>query len=182
MSTKPSLQCPFCHATIGARDVTCRQCRAEKRTRAGMSPAGFRWYFGLWVLLVVPIMLAAVWLAAVPWMPTGEPPGYAMALIGAKPAPPAARCVMQVRDASGRMTEVVADGACGNTATAAPAAQQADAATPRGQDKSTLRMAAALHSTLTLATGLLLGWLLLRAMRKPFQRRIAPSWVRRATA
>lgn len=180
MSTKPALHCPFCHATVSARDAVCRQCRAEKRTRAGMSPSGFRWYFGLWMLLVVPLMLAALWLAAVPWMPTGEPPGYAMAIIGAKPAQPAPRCVMQVLDSNGRMTEVVTDGACGSTA--ATARGKADAATLRGQDKSTLRMAAAVHSTLTLAGGLLVSWLLLRAMRKPFLRRIEPSWVRRATA
>lgn len=180
MSTKPALQCPFCHAAIGARDAVCRQCRAEKRTRAGMSPSGFRWYFSLWVMLVVPVMFAALWLAAVPWTPSGEPPGYAMAIIGARPAQPAPRCVMQVLDASGRMTEVVTDGACGGTATAAP--RKAEDSMPRGQDKSTLRMAAAVHSTLALATGLLVSWLLLRAMRKPFLRRIEPSWVRRATA
>lgn len=180
MSTKPALQCPFCHAAIGARDAVCRQCRAEKRTRAGMSPSGFRWYFGLWVVLAVPVMLAALWLAAVPWMPAGEPPGYAMAIIGARPTQPAPRCVVQVLDSNGRMTEVITDGACGSTA--ATARGKADAATLRGQDKSTLRMAAAVHSTLTLSTGLLVSWLLLRAMRKPFLRRIEPSWVRRATA
>lgn len=178
MSTKPALQCPFCHAAIGARDAVCRQCRAEKRTRAGMSPSGFRWYFGLWVTLVVPVMVAALWLAAVPWTRSGEPPWYAMAIIGARPAQPEPRCVMQVLDASGRITEVVTHGACGSTATAAPAEETM----PRSQDRSTLRMAAAVHSTLTLSTGLLVSWLLLRAMRKPFLRRIEPSWVRRATA
>lgn len=173
----PPQHCPFCRTELSARAAVCKGCQARRQVRTGMSPSGFRWFFGLWVALSVPLLVLAFWVALVPWLPRGEPPGYALALIGAKAGDSAPRCRVEVTDASGRATQRFVDGDCGSqpNAAAAPAAS-------RGPSPTTLRMAAAVHSLLTLAGALLACFGLLRLLRRPFLQRATPSWVRRAAA
>lgn len=170
------LRCPFCQTELAARDEVCRGCQARKHVRTGMSPRGFRWYVTAWLVVSVPLMLLATFIALVPWLPHGETPGYALALVGARPAEVVPRCRVEVVDAAGRRTASVVDAPCGTQAVSAPASAG------REDDQTTRRMAAAVHSGLTLAAGVLLCWGLLHLLRRPFLRRAAPSWVRRAAA
>ncbi len=180
--TTPSaspLQCPFCHASIGARDAVCRNCHARRHVRTGMSPSSFRWYVTSWLVLAVPTVLLAAWMALLPWLPQGETPGYAFALVGARPVDPVPRCRVEVVDAGGKRMEVVSEGACG---TPAQVTTRAAAAKERQAALTSNRMAAAVHSMLTLGGAGLACWALLRLLRRPFLQRSAPSWVRRAAA
>jgi len=179
MTTQDALlSCPFCHTPVAARDDVCKGCRARKRVRTGMSPRSFRWYVASWALLSVPLVVLALVAALLPWLPHGETPGYALALVGAKPLDPVPRCRVEVLEASGRRSEVLSAEACRT----GPASEPVRRGPPTGPDLTTVRMAAALHSLLTLSAALLASWALLRLLRRPFLQRSAPSWVRRAAA
>jgi hypothetical protein len=168
------LHCPFCHAELPDRAAVCQRCQARRHVRSGMSLRGFRWFVACWLALAVPLMLLALWVALVPWLPRGEPPGYALALVGARPVETVPRCRVEVVDAAGRTSQALSDGPCGTASATAPAHAQPEI--------TTLRMAAAVHSALTLAAGAFACWVLLRLLRRPFLQRSAPSWVRRAAA
>lgn len=178
---KVELRCPFCHAVLAPHVTVCHRCRAERRTRKGMSPMGFRLFVASWLALALPIMAAAGWIGFVPWGPAGLPPAYAMTLIGAQPpsAQDVVRCRVEVVEPDGRKTVQWSDGACG----AAPSPPAAKEAGPDAQASLTQRrLATALHTTLSVLVGLLLSAALLPLMRLAFLRKASPSWVRRAAA
>jgi predicted nucleic acid-binding Zn ribbon protein len=181
-SRSSSEDCPFCGAPVPPRKWVCAACKAEKRTRKGMSPAGFRIFFGLWAALAGALMLLAVWIAIVPWTPRGEPPDYALWVAGVRgPVVPSGGCKVEVIDANGRRQEVAMPGGCDAVSPAAVLRAPADAAKAEAPaiDTTTRRLAATVHSALSLLGGLLLCWLLQRLLRGFFLRRTPPSWVRR---
>jgi len=176
-TTDPAQRCPFCHTPLSHRTAVCTGCRARRHVRTGMSPRGFRWYVATWALVSVPLVVLAFLAALLPWLPHGETPGYALALVGAKPMEVVPRCRVEVIDPSGKRTEAFVDGACGTPGTTVKTAPA-----PTAPDITTVRMAAAVHSLLTVTAALLSSWLLLRLLRRPFLQRSAPSWIRRAAA
>ena len=177
---KVELRCPFCHAVLAPHVTVCHRCRAERRTRKGMSPLRFRLFAASWLALALPIMATACYVGFAPWGPTGLPPAYAMALIGARPpAQDVARCRVEVIGPGGAKSVRLMEGACGAVFTA-PAAQEAAAETQASLTQR--RLATALHTTLSVLAGLLLGAILLPLLRLAFLRKVSPSWVRRAAA
>ncbi len=175
---KVELRCPFCHAVLAPHVTVCHRCRAERRTRKGMSVLGFRLFAASWLALALPIMAAACYLGFAPWGPTGVPPAYAMALIGAKPSAPD-RCRVEVTGPDGRKSAWLAEGPC------APASPTSAAQEGGSQAQASLtqkRLATALHSTLCVLAGLLLSAGFVPLLRLAFLRKASPSWVRRAAA
>ncbi|HYF17741.1 MAG TPA: hypothetical protein VEA40_07700 [Ramlibacter sp.] len=173
--------CPFCGATVPRRKWVCASCHAEKRSRKGMSPAAFRVFFGLWAAVAGALMLLAIWVAMVPWMPRGEAPDYALWLAGVRqPVAPSAGCKLEMVDAAGRRQEVLMPGGCdvANPGEALRAPRDT-AKPPPALDPTTRRVAAAVHSSASLLVGLLGCWLLQHLLRQFFLRRTPPSWVRR---
>ena len=171
---KVELRCPFCHAVLAPHVTVCHRCRAERHTRKGMSPMGFRLLVASWLAFALPIMAAACYVGFAPWGPTGLPPAYAMAVIGAKPsAQDLVRCRVEVVEPGGGKSVRVVEGACG-----APSAS-----TEQPQASLTQkRLATALHTVLCLLAGLLVSAGLLPLLRLAFLRKATPSWVRRAAA
>ena len=177
---KVELRCPFCHAVLAPHVTVCHRCRAERRTRKGMSVLGFRLFAASWLALALPIMAAACYLGFAPWAPAGVPPAYAMALVGADPsAQDLARCRVEVTGPDGVKSAWWMEGPCGATSSA-PAAQEAGSGTKASLTRK--RLATALHSTLCVLAGLLLSAGLLPLLRRAFLRKATPSWVRRAAA
>ena len=178
---KVELRCPFCHAVLAPHVTVCHRCRAERRTRKGMSPTGFRLFVASWLAIALPIMAAACYVGFAPWGPSGLPPAYAMALIGAKPsAQDLVRCRVEVIEPGGGTSVRLVEGPCGATS-ASPSAPQA--ASPEEQASTTQRrLATALHTALCVLAGVILSAALLPLLRLAFLRKAAPSWVRRATA
>lgn len=174
------LTCPFCGTPLAARVRVCHQCKAERRSQAGMTPARFRLFVGMWCVLSIPLMAFAVYLAALPWTRTGTPPGYALSLLGASDARVQARCRVVVFDSRGQRSEQLSDTPCNTSTTGAAAAATATQSGTHPQ--STLRLASALHSTVALAGGALLCWLLLAPLRALMRRGRPGNWVRRVTA
>jgi hypothetical protein len=177
---KVELRCPFCHAVLAPHVTVCHRCRAERRTRKGMSPLGFRLFAASWLMLALPIMAAACFAGFAPWGPTGSPPAYAMALIGAKPsAQDGVRCRIETIEPGGARSVRMVDGACGPASSAsAPREAGADAQASLTQK----RVATALHTALCLLVGLIFSAALLPLLRLAFLRKASPSWVRRAAA
>lgn len=174
------LNCPFCGTPLAARVRVCPQCKAERRSQAGMTPMRFRLFVATWCALSIPLMAFAVYVAALPWTSTGTPPGYALSLLGASDARVPAGCRVVVFNSQGQRSERLSDTPC-NTSTGGSAA--AAASTQAGtHPQSTLRLASALHSTVALAGGALLCWLLLVPLRTLMRRGRPGSWVRRVTA
>lgn len=177
---KVELRCPFCRAVLAPHVTVCHRCRAERRTRKGMSVLGFRLFAASWLALALPIMAAACYLGFAPWGPAGLPPAYAMALIGAKPAAQdVARCRVEVTGPDGRKSAWLMEGPCApapSTSAAREAGSEAQASLTRK------RLATALHTTLCVLAGLLLSAGLLPLLRLAFLRKATPSWVRRAAA
>lgn len=186
MRSEPDSHCPFCNATISPRARTCPICKASRYGRRRMTPAGFGVFFGIWTSSALVIGLLALYIALVPWLPYGETPDYALALVGARPAAAAVQrsgCTIDVLDAQGRKTSTVSTGSCANVDASTiaggdvpprplPAAPQASA--------GSIHAANALHSLLVLGVGTLLCWLWLRLLRRLFQRSGQPGWVRHA--
>ena len=172
------LRCPFCHTVLAPHVTACHRCKAERRVRRGMTPMGFRLFFATWMALVVPLMLAACWVGLAPWGPTGRPPAYALALIGAKPsAQEVVRCRVELIEADGRKTVKLLDAECRE-----PASEAAGAADEGQATLTQRRLATALHTLISLLAGLGLSWALMRLLRRLFLRKSPPSWVRRAAA
>src|SRR5438045_9744410 len=90
--------CPICHAWIAPRALACPACQAERKLRHGMSVHGFQVYASLWLLCSAVVMVFALRIAAAPWLPTGEPPDYALWLLRASDAKPPPACRITVRD------------------------------------------------------------------------------------
>jgi hypothetical protein len=174
-ATVASPQCPFCRAPLDARADTCAACSARKQPRRGMSLRSFRWFVATWLACAVVVLGLAVAAAADPWRAGREAPGYAYRLVGV-PAPglSAPRCRIEVVDGAGRTQVQVTEAACG----AAGAAPQAPVAAP--PDPGPRRLAAAVHSGLVLALGLLAAGGLLPLVRRLFLQRGTATWVRRA--
>ncbi|WP_167772517.1 hypothetical protein [Ramlibacter henchirensis] len=171
---KDELRCPFCRTVLAPHVTVCHRCKAQRRTRRGMSPRGFRMFFAIWMALALPLMGAACFVGFAPWGPAGSPPPYALALIGAKPsADEVVRCRVEVVEPDGRKTVKLLDAQCREPVAAAPA---------EGEPSPTQqRLATALHTALSLLTGLTLSVLLLPLVRLLFLRKSTPSWVRRVT-
>jgi hypothetical protein len=177
---KVELRCPFCHAVLAPHVTVCHRCRAERRTRKGMSPMGFRLFVASWLALALPIMAAACYLGFAPWAPTGLPPAYAMALVGAEPpAPEVVHCRVEVVEPGGARSVRLMKGACGSVFTAPAVQETGSEAQPSTTQR---RIATALHTALCLLTGLLLSAALVPLLRLAFLRKASPSWVRRAAA
>jgi hypothetical protein len=177
---KVELRCPFCHAVLAPHVTVCHRCRAQRHTRKGMSPMGFRLFVASWLAVALPVMAAACYVGFAPWGPTGLPPAYAMALIGAKPsAQDVVRCRVEVVEPGRGKSVRLVEGPCG-AASSASASQEPG---PEGEAPLTQRrLATALHTALCLLAGLLVSAALLPLLRLAFLRKASPSWVRRATA
>ena len=174
------LTCPFCGSPLAARVRVCSNCKAQRRSTPGMTPARFRLFVALWCLLSIPLMVFAFYLAALPWTRTGTPPGYALSLLGASEASVQARCRVVEFDSLGQRSERLSDSPCHPAAGGATAAS---AAHPVGAlPQSTSRLASALHSTVALAGGALACWLLLLLLRLLLRGSGPARWVRRVTA
>lgn len=174
------LRCPFCHAVLAPHVTACHRCKAERRTRKGMSPLGFRLFFATWMALAVPLMVAACWVGFAPWGPTGLPPAYALAVIGAKPsAQDLVRCREEVVATDGSRSVKLVEGPCGAGGTDAASASTRTEAQPSITQR---RIATALHTLLSLLAGLVGSGLLMPLVRLAFLRKSDPSWVRRAAA
>jgi hypothetical protein len=179
---KVELRCPFCHTVLAPHVTVCHRCRAQKHTRKGMSPQRFRLFVASWLMLAVPFMLAACFVGFAPWGPTGFPPAYALALVGAKPSAEAlVRCRVEDVQADGRKSVESSEGACG-AAPVAAAAQSKPAADTQPPSLTQRRIATALHTALCLFVGLFTSLGLVPLLRLAFLRKSQPSWVRRATA
>lgn len=178
---KVELRCPFCHTVLAPHVTVCHRCRAQRHTRKGMSPMGFRLFVASWLALALPIMAAACYVGFAPWGPTGLPPAYALALVGAKPsAQDVVRCRVEVVEPGGRTSVRLLEGPCDAAFTSPSVAREADADEQASLTQK--RLATALHSALCLLAGLALGAALLPVLRLAFLRKASPSWVRRAAA
>lgn len=185
MAREPDIHCPFCNATIPARSRSCPYCKASRYGRQRMTPRGFSAFFAIWSSTTLVLAVLAIYIAFVPWLPYGETPDYALAVVGAKPAGPQAQrgCTIEVLDAQGRTAKVVTAGSCNDVdASRVAAGGSAPPRTaPPPQASAGLTFAAnALHTLLTLAIGALLSWGWLRLLRRLFQRSGQPGWVRHA--
>lgn len=141
-----------------------------------MSLQAFQAYASLWLLGTAIVVLFAVRIAVAPWLPSGEPPEYALWMLGAADARPPPACRITVRDLSGREILVTTAARCDG----APAAPTV--ATPvrtPGQAALLRAMASGLHSGLVLALGALASWGLRKALRRTFRRPAGFAWVQR---
>ncbi|KQT08121.1 hypothetical protein [Ramlibacter sp. Leaf400] len=179
---KVELRCPFCHAVLAPHVTACHRCHAQRQTRAAMmTPRQFRLFVACWLALALPLLAAACYVGFAPWAPSGQPPAYALALIGAKPsADELVRCRVEVVQPDGRSSVKLVEGACRDASAATPAVASTDAGAATSMTQR--RMATALHSALSLGVGLLAGFGLLPLLRRAFLRKAAPRWVRRAAA
>lgn len=176
---KVELRCPFCRTVLAPHVVECHRCHAKRRTRRGLSPVGFHLFVAAWLGLAAPLVLGAFYIGFAPWMPSGTPPPYALALVGAKTsAAELVRCRVEVVEPGRRTTVQVLNGACN----ADPGSAQAGASPAQAPSLTERRVAAALHTLLSLLAGLSAAWGLLPLVRFAFLRKSNPSWVRRAAA
>jgi len=176
---KVELRCPFCRAVLAPHVTVCHRCRAQRHTRKGMSPMGFRLFATSWLALALPIMAATCYVGFAPWGPTGLPPAYAMSLIGAKPsAQHVVRCRIEVIEPGGARSVRLVEGACDAASSAAPRETRSGTQASPTQK----RLATALHTALCVLAGLLLSAALLPLLRLAFLRKARPSWVQRAAA
>ncbi len=185
MRQEPDTHCPFCNATISPRASTCPYCKASRYGRRRMTPAGFSVFFAIWASTTLLLAVLSLYIAIVPWLPYGETPDYALAIVGARPAaaPQQSGCTIEVLDAQGRRTKVVNTGSCSDvdaSKVATGAAVAARPAPPPPASAGRVLAANALHTFLTLAVGTLLSLLSLRLLRRLFQRSGQPGWVRHA--
>lgn len=182
MSLPAALRCPFCRTVLAPHVSACHRCHAQRQARpAGMSPRRFGAFVACWLALALPLMAAALVVGLVPWRPGGQPPSYALALIGAKAsADERVRCRLEVVQPDGRVRTEWVDGACsGPTAPASAAAAALSGTAPTLTQR---RIATALHSAIAIGLGAAAGLGLLPLLRRAFLRKAAPRWVRRAAA
>src|SRR4051812_17466123 len=79
--------CPFCHSVVAPTWSACKSCHASRHGHQRMSLASFTAFFAVWASCVALLMLGAIYVALVPWLPYGETPDYALTLLGMKAAP-----------------------------------------------------------------------------------------------
>lgn len=174
---KLELRCPFCQAVLAPHVTVCHRCRAQRRVRTGMSPNGFRLFVASWLALALPAMAVACYVGFAPWSPSGTPPAYAMALIGAKAAPEdLVRCRVEVIEPGGGKSVRLLEGPCGVSASSESGPEATSEAAASLTQK---RLATALHSALCLFAGVLFSAAILPLLRLAFLRKSKPSWVRR---
>jgi hypothetical protein len=174
--------CPICHAWIAPRATACPACRAERKSRHGMSLQGFQVYASLLLFCSAVVMAFALRIAAAPWLPTGEPPEYALWLLRASEAKPPPACRITVRDLSGREVVVTTPDSCEGAA--APRLTQAAVGPSTNPEHMALLrlLASGLHSVLALSMGGLVTWGLRNGLRRTFRRPAGFAWVSRARA
>lgn len=174
--------CPICRAWIAPRAIACPSCHAQRRLRRFMSPEGFTAYAALWLLCTTVLLVLAVRIAVAPWLPTGEPPDYALWMLGATEAKPPPACRITVRDAQGNQVVTSTAEACDGVA----AAPRARVETPVPRDPrrlATLRwMASGLHSLLALGIALAASLALRNGLRRLFRRPSGFAWMSRPQA
>jgi hypothetical protein len=144
-----------------------------------MSPQGFQAYASLWLLCSAVLLTFAIRIAAAPWLPTGEPPEYALWLLRATEAKPPPACRISVRDLSGREVVVTTADSCEGAAPAAQPAAGATRQTPGDARRAALLriLASGLHSALSLLVAGLASWGLRKALRRTFRRPAGFAWV-----
>jgi hypothetical protein len=173
--------CPICRAWIAPRAVACPSCRAERQSRRFMSPGTFTVYAWLWLLSTTVLLVLALRIAAAPWLATGEPPEYALWLLGATEARPPPACRITVRDLQGNQIVTSTAEACDGIS-----APPRRIETPRTIDPQRLEMlrwlASGMHSVLALAMALAASWALRSGLRRLFRRPSGFAWVSRVQA
>lgn len=143
-----------------------------------MSPDGFTAYAVLWLLCTTILLVLALRIAAAPWLPTGEPPEYALWLLGATEARPPPACRITVRDVHGNQIVTSTAEACDGVA--APRPHVTQPAPPDPQRLATLRwVASGMHSVLALAIALLASWGVRNGLRRLFRRPSGFAWISR---
>ena len=146
-----------------------------------MSPGSFTAYATLWLLCTAVLMALALRIAAAPWLPDGEPPEYALWLLGATDARPPPACRITVRDLQGHEIVTSTAEACDGVTPAQPRIEA-----PRPIDPQRLAqlrwLASGLHSALALAVGLAATWALRNGLRRVFRRPSGVAWVARVQA
>lgn len=173
--------CPICHAWIAPRAVACPSCHARRRLRRFMSPDGFTAYAALWLLCTTVLLAFALRIAAAPWLPTGEPPDYALWMLGATEAKPAPTCRITVRDVHGNQIVTSTAEACDGVTAPRPRVQAPAPLDP--QRLATLRwVACGLHSALAVGLALLASWALRNGLRRLFRRPSGFAWISRPQA
>jgi len=174
--------CPICHAWIAPRAVACPACKAQREPRLWMSPPAFRLYALLWLACSAVVLAFAIRIAAAPWLPTGEPPEYALWLLRATDAKPPPACRITVRDLSGHEVLITTADTCEGARPSRQAARAVDAAADTERAALLRTLASALHSALALALGAGVSWMLRNALRRAFRRPSGFAWVSRARA
>lgn len=170
--------CPICRAWIAPRAVACPSCHAERRPRRFMSPGSFTVYASLWLLCTSMLLVLALRIAVAPWLVTGEPPEYALWLLGASDATPPPACRTIVRDLQGHEVATSTTEPCEGIGAPRPHAKAAAAIDP--QRLATLRwLASGVHSLLAIAMALLASWALRSGLRRLFRRPSGFAWVAR---
>lgn len=146
-----------------------------------MSPGTFTAYAALWLLCTAVLVVLALRIAAAPWLATGEPPEYALWLLGASEARPPPACRITVRDLQGHQIVTSTSEDCDGVAPARPRVQA-----PRPIDPQRLAMlrwlASGVHSALALLVAALASWGLRNGLRRVFRRPSGFAWVSRVQA
>jgi hypothetical protein len=168
--------CPICHAWIAPQAIACPACHAQRQPRRGMSLQAFQVYATIWLLCSALVLLVALRIAVTPWLPAGEPPGYALWMLRATETKPPPACRITVRDQSGQEVLIAMTDDCNG---AGPAAQPNPAAARHVPEHAALLrvLASGLHSLLALLLGGLACWGLRNALRRSFRRPAGFAWV-----
>ena len=146
-----------------------------------MSPGSFTVYASLWLLCSAVLLVLALRIAAAPWLATGEPPEYALWLLGATEAKPPPACRIVVRDLQGNQIVTSTAEACDGVTTPRPRVEAPAPIDP--QRLAMLRwLASGMHSLLALAVALGISWVLRNGLRRLFRRPSGFAWVSRAGA
>ena len=146
-----------------------------------MSPGSFTVYASLWLLCSTVLLVFALRIAAAPWLATGEPPEYALWLLGATEAKPPPACRIVVRDLQGNQIVTSTAEACDGVTTPRPRVEAPAPIDP--QRLARLRwLASGMHSLLALAVALAISWALRNGLRRLFRRPSGFAWVSRTGA
>ncbi|WP_427913057.1 hypothetical protein ACPWT1_20950 [Ramlibacter sp. MMS24-I3-19] len=174
--------CPICRAWIAPRAVACPSCHAQRQPRRFMSPGSFTVYAWLWLLCTAVLLVLALRIAAAPWLADGEPPDYALWLLGATEAKPPPACRIIVRDLQGHEVVTSTAEACDGVTPAKPRVEVARRPVDPQRLAMVRWMASGLHSAITLAFALLASWALRNGLRRLFRRPSGFAWVSRVEA
>lgn len=146
-----------------------------------MSPGSFTAYAALWLTCTAVLLVLALRIAAAPWLASGEPPEYALWLLGASEAKPPPACSITVRDLQGHQIVSTTAEACDGVTAPRPRVES-----PRPIDPERLArlrwLASGMHSALALVVAVLASWALRNGLRRVFRRPSGFAWVSRAQA